>query len=160
MVITFISKCFYQWVGNWPIFKLKNKNIGMIISSQKYPNDRNFICIIAIDNPRCMMIKTRDYNYHGVVRPSWPWSMVVGFTTIYAISAYQHWWEFESRSGKGVPYYVIKFVSEWFSLGTPVYSTNKSDHHDRTEILLKVQLNTIKQTNNPSVTIELTNFIY
>ena len=30
-----------------------------------------------------------------------------------------------------------------FSLGTPVSSTNKTDHHDITEILLKVALNTI-----------------
>jgi hypothetical protein len=37
--------------------------------------------------------------------------MVVGFTTIYAISAYHHWCcEFESRSGRGVQHYVIKFV--------------------------------------------------
>jgi hypothetical protein len=31
----------------------------------------------------------------------------------------------------------------WFS---PVSSTNKADHHDITEILLKVALNTIKPT--------------
>ena len=31
--------------------------------------------------------------------------------------------------------------------GTPVFSTNKTDHHDITEILLKVALNTINQTN-------------
>jgi hypothetical protein len=31
----------------------------------------------------------------------------------------------------------------WFSLGTPVSSTNKTDRHDTTEILLKVALNTI-----------------
>jgi hypothetical protein len=30
-----------------------------------------------------------------------------------------------------------------FSLGTPVSSTNKTDHHDITEMLLKVALNTI-----------------
>ena len=34
----------------------------------------------------------------------------------------------------------------WFSLGRPVSSTNKTDRHDLTEILLKVALNTIKQT--------------
>jgi len=34
----------------------------------------------------------------------------------------------------------------WFSPGTPVSSTNKTDRHDMTEILLKVALNTIKQT--------------
>jgi len=32
----------------------------------------------------------------------------------------------------------------WFSLGTPVSSTNKTDCHDISEILLKVALNTIK----------------
>jgi hypothetical protein len=32
---------------------------------------------------------------------------------------------------------------QWFSTGTPVSSTNKTDHHNRTEILLKVALNTI-----------------
>jgi hypothetical protein len=30
----------------------------------------------------------------------------------------------------------------WFSMGTPVSSTNKTDRHDITEILLKVVLNT------------------
>jgi hypothetical protein len=34
----------------------------------------------------------------------------------------------------------------WFSLGTPVSSTNKTDCHNITEILLKVPLNTITQT--------------
>jgi hypothetical protein len=33
-----------------------------------------------------------------------------------------------------------------FSAGPPVSSTNKTDHHDITEILLKVALNTMKQT--------------
>ena len=31
----------------------------------------------------------------------------------------------------------------WFSPGTPISSTNKSDHHHITKILLKVALNTI-----------------
>jgi len=45
--------------------------------------------------------------------------------------------------------YVIKFVSDlrmWFSLGIPVSSTNKTDRHDLTEILLKVVLNTTTLT--------------
>ena len=33
----------------------------------------------------------------------------------------------------------------WFSLGTPVSSTNKIDRHDITEIVLKVALKTIKK---------------
>jgi hypothetical protein len=44
--------------------------------------------------------------------------------------------------GRGVQHYVIKFVSDlrqgrWFS---PVSSTNKTNCHDITEILLKVAL--------------------
>jgi hypothetical protein len=38
-------------------------------------------------------------------------------------------------------------TGRWFSPGLPVSSTNKTDRHDITEILLKVALNTIKQTN-------------
>ena len=77
----------------------------------------------------------------------------VGFTTTYAIPAYHHWCcEFESRPGRGVKYYVIKFcqwlaTGGWFSQCTPVSSTNKTDWHDITEILLKVVLATTKQTN-------------
>jgi hypothetical protein len=37
-------------------------------------------------------------------------------------------------------------VCQWFSPGTPVSSTNKTDCHYITEILLKLALNTINQT--------------
>jgi hypothetical protein len=78
--------------------------------------------------------------------------MVVGFTSNNTISAYHHWCcEFESRSWQGVQHYVIKFVwlttGRWFSPGPPISSNNKTDRHNITEILLKVALNTIKQTN-------------
>jgi hypothetical protein len=48
-----------------------------------------------------------------------------------------------------------------FSPGPLVSSTNKTDCHDITEILLKVALNTIKQTNkqNDVNVIIVTNFI-
>jgi len=72
----------------------------------------------------------------------------------YAICAYHYWCcELESRSVRGVQHYVIKFVSDLrqvdglISPGPPVSSTNKTDRHDITEIVLKVALNTIKQTN-------------
>jgi hypothetical protein len=45
---------------------------------------------------------------------------------------------------------MIKFVSDLRQVGgfpgTLVSSTNKTDRHDITDILLKVALNTIKQT--------------
>jgi hypothetical protein len=44
--------------------------------------------------------------------------MVVGFTITYAISAYHYWCcELESRSGRGVQHYVIKFVSDLRHVG-------------------------------------------
>ena len=54
---------------------------------------------------------------------------------------------------RGVQHYVIKFFSDLrqvsgFPPGPPVSSTSKTDRHDITDILLKVALNNIKQTNN------------
>jgi hypothetical protein len=43
-------------------------------------------------------------------------------------------------------------AGRWFSLDTPIFSTNKSDHHDITEILLKVVSNTITLTPNQYIT--------
>jgi hypothetical protein len=42
----------------------------------------------------------------------------------------------------------ITVTGWWFSPGTPVCSTNKTDSYDITEILLKVALSTFKQTND------------
>ena len=51
-----------------------------------------------------------------------------------------------------VPYLGQSIVSSrWFSPGPPVSSTNKTDRHDITEILLKVAWNTIKQTISFSI---------
>jgi hypothetical protein len=38
-------------------------------------------------------------------------------------------------------------AGQWFSPCSPVSSINKTDRHEIAEILLKVALNTIKQTN-------------
>jgi len=84
--------------------------------------------------------------------------MVVGYTTTYAICAYH--------------YYCCDFAGillrvrcttlcdkvcqwlatgRWFSLGTPVSSTNKINRHDASDILLKEALNTIKPTNQNKI---------
>ena len=42
-------------------------------------------------------------------------------------------------------------TGRWFSPCLPVSSTNKTDRHDRTEILWKVALSTMKQTNQQGV---------
>jgi len=82
--------------------------------------------------------------------------MVVGFITTWEISAYHHLsCEFESWSWWGVLDTTLcdqvcqwLAAGQWFSLGTPVSSTNKTDRHDIAEILLKVVLNT--HNNNPN----------
>ena len=58
-----------------------------------------------------------------------------------------------SNLDQGEMYNIIDKVCQWlatgrwFSPGPQVSSTNKTDHHNITEILLKVALNTIKQIN-------------
>jgi hypothetical protein len=44
-------------------------------------------------------------------------------------------------------------TGRWFSPGSPVSSTNKTDRHDITEILLKVALNTINLNLNQTSVI-------
>jgi hypothetical protein len=43
--------------------------------------------------------------------------------------------------------YQLLAHGRWFSPGTPASSSTKTGRHDMIEILLKVALNTIKQTN-------------
>ena len=77
--------------------------------------------------------------------------MVVRITTTYVINAYHHSsYELESPLWRGVFHITLydKILSviaagHWFS---PVSSTNKTDYHDITKILLKVALNTITLT--------------
>jgi hypothetical protein len=82
-------------------------------------------------------------------------SMIVGFSTTCAIGVYHHWsCEFESRSWWGVliQHYVIKFVSNLQQFGgffcvlrfpPPIKLTTTI----QLKYILKVALNTIKQTN-------------
>jgi hypothetical protein len=51
-------------------------------------------------------------------------------------------------------------TGRWSSPGLPISSTNKTDRHDITEILLKVALNTINQLNQPSSVTWLITLLY
>jgi len=50
-----------------------------------------------------------------------------------------------------IQHYVIKLVSDWRQVGgflrIPVFSTNKTDRHNITEIVLKMALNIIIKPN-------------
>jgi len=100
-----------------------------------------YILIFAAN--RCMGPSDRDH-------------MVVVFATNY-LYMWNQWlsplkFEFEPRSWGGVLDTTLcdkigqwLAIGRWFSPGTPVSSTNKTDCHDITEILLTVALNTINQ---------------
>jgi hypothetical protein len=81
-----------------------------------------------------------------------PDHMVVGFTTTYVITAYYHYYscEFKSFSWWGLLNTTLwDKVCQWLAVGlwfSPISSTNKTDCHDVTEILLKVVLSTITLT--------------
>ena len=51
-------------------------------------------------------------------------------------------------------------TGRWFSPGPQVSSTNKTDRHDITKILLKVSLNTIKQTYKHTNITFMINCVY
>ena len=94
----------------------------------------------------------------SILQGSWWWCLYGSWIiATCAISAYHHYsCEFESRSWRGALDTTLcdKFcqwltTDRWFSPGTPVFFTNKTDHHDISEILLKVVLNTIKPTCKP-----------
>ena len=91
--------------------------------------------------------------------PSWSWSYVswiYNYLCNQCLSPIKLWvW---TRSWRGVLDTtlcdeVCQWLATgwWFSLGTSVSSTNKTDRHDITEILLKVALNTINLNQNHDV---------
>ena len=89
--------------------------------------------------------------------PSWPWSYaswIYNYLCNQCLSPLMLWIRITIRARCTTLYdKVCQWLAtgRWFFPGLPVSSTNKTDHHDITdEILLKVTLNTIKQTNKPT----------
>jgi len=76
--------------------------------------------------------------------------MVVEFTTTKSISTYHHWccefWISIRARGTKICDKVCQWLAtgRWFSLCPPVSSTNETNRHDITDILLKVELSIIK----------------
>ena len=102
----------------------------------------------------------RLYFFHTCYRgPSWPWSYsswIYNYLCNQCISPLMLWVRISIRArSTTLCDKVCQWLAtgRWFSLGPPVSSTNKTDHHDITEILLKVALNTIKQTKNKNIII-------
>jgi len=86
--------------------------------------------------------------------PSWLWSYgswIYNYICNQCLSPLSLWVRIPLRRGVFNATFCDKVcqwlaAGQWFSLGTPVFSTNKTDRHNITEILLKVALNTITVT--------------
>jgi hypothetical protein len=99
-------------------------------------------------------ITTYAYSaYHQ--GPPWPWlysSRIYNYLCIQCLSPLTLWVRIPLRwcvldTTLCDKVYQWFATGRWFSPGPPVSSTNKTDHHDIAEILLKVTLSTMQSTN-------------
>ena len=92
-----------------------------------------------------------------VKRTSWPWSYgswVYNYLCNQCLSPMMLWVRISIRARCTTLCDKVcqwPATGRWFSPGTSVSSTNKSNLHDIIAILLKVALNTIKQTNKQTI---------
>ena len=93
-------------------------------------------------------------QYQCIQEPSWPClhgSRIYNYLCIQWLSPLKLWVRIPLRRGAldttlcdNVCQWLAAF--QWFAPGTPVFSTDKTDRHDITAILLKVALNIITLT--------------
>ena len=107
--------------------------------------------IVAISIVGVNLIGVLGDNTKCIEGPSWPWSYgswIYNYLCNHCLSPLILWVRILIRVRCTTLWdKVCQWLAtgRWFSPGTPVSSTNKTDHHVITEILLKVALNTIKQ---------------
>ena len=103
-------------------------------------------------NKICILYILQCNNFWTALKGlSWLWLYGSWIYFYLTISVYHHYrCEFEPSSWRAILdttlcYQVCQWLATglWFSPGPPLSSTNKTDCHDKTEILLKVALNTI-----------------
>ena len=109
------------------IFSHPEKITGYWITTRSFPYRGPYCC------SKIIWSCTQYIN----MGPSWPWSYG---SWIYKIRA-----RCTTLCDKVCQWLA---TGRWFSPRPPVSSTNKTDHHDIAEILFKVALNTINQTNH------------
>jgi len=91
--------------------------------------------------------------------PSWPWSYgswIYNYLCNQCLSPLMLWVRISIRARlTTVCDKVCQWLAtgRWFYPGIPVSSTNKTDSHDITKILLKVALNTVKPNTFPALKV-------
>ena len=126
-----------------------NRVCFQLIEIAQYDKFQDLICITLFIS-KSAYDSVLSYAWQG---PSWPWSYgnwIYKYLCNQCLSPLMFWVRISIRERcttlcDKVCQWLV--TGRWFSLGPPVSSTNKTDRHDRTDILLKVSLNTIKQTN-------------
>ena len=128
-----------------------------------------FLCDLLTDSVYCtnsdvtyFILQVFRTIYEG---PSWPWSYgrIYNYLCNQCLSPLMLWVGISIRArcttlcDKDCQWLE---TGRWFSPGTPVSSTNKTDRHDITEILLKVALDTFKQTNKKQTYVLWQNCLY
>ena len=104
---------------------------------------------------RCMKM-TICINSYWAVEPSWSWlygSWIYNYLCNQCVSPQTLWVQILLRRGvldTTLCDIICQWLmtGRWFSPGAPISSTNKTDCHYLTEILLKVALNTINHQTN------------
>jgi hypothetical protein len=139
-------QCFFKDLQENFLHTLKLwRNIFHIVNQCLMPKIKGY----KMWNVRCEM-----HQSHIGMGPSWPWSYdcwIYNYLCNQCLSPLMLWVRISIRARCTALCDKICqgfATGRWFSPGPPVSSTNKTDCHDITEILLKVALNTIKQINN------------
>ena len=154
----------------------------MPISSQE--SKRSTICVLGVSILPLSTILISDLGivptvwyffvfhvFHSILQrtmihmgPSWPWSYgswIYSYLCNQCLSPLMLWVRISNRARyttQSIHDKICQWLAtdRWFSPGTPVSSTSKTDRHDITKILLKVALSTIKQTNKQTKILILT----
>ena len=121
---------------------------------------------VPIDLSYLLPFQRYEVNKPKNVGPLWPWSYgswIYNYLCNQCLSPLMLWVRISIRARcttlcDKVCQWLV--TGRWFSPGPPVSSTNKTDRHDITEILLKVALNTIKQINKPSWNYDISCMIF
>ena len=130
---------------------LKNFLCGSEFCKKKKKEYVFNVFVSTHSNTYFLMTHYENITYHLYIGPSWSFSYVSWISNYLfnqCLSPLTLWVQIPHRRGiHEATFYdkvCLSFVTvRWFSPGTPVSSTNKSDLHNKTEILLKVVLNTI-----------------
>jgi hypothetical protein len=125
--------CYYLHLSSTPVFSGVRVTRSLVLYVC-FVDRCLSLCTFSFDHcVFCFFLRYADYDYLPLVSSN--------------SSYWQYDGELDSRSGRGVQHYVIKFV-------------NKTDRHDITEILLKVALNTITliSTNKHTQSVKYWNY--